>query len=99
MGKRKVIVEDVVIESINRISFFIEGKGMEITAKKFVDEVYDFFETLGNDFIERRTCPYKHWKELNYKCVGFKKKYVVAFLSLKDKVIICDFVPYKLLKE
>ena len=99
MGKRKIIIAGIVIEELNRISFFVESKGMELTAKKFVDDFYDFLETLSDDLIERRDCPYKRWKGLNYKCIGYKKKYVIAFLSLKDKIVISDFVSYKLLAE
>lgn len=99
MGQRKVTILPEVSDELASIIYFIESKGLSSTARKFFIEALDFFEALGNDFIERRDCPHKRWEGLNYKCVSYKKKYVVAFLSKKDEVIICDFVPYKLVKE
>lgn len=99
MAQREVRVKQKVIETLASISYHIESKGMYDTANKFFVEAIDFFQTLSSDFIERRDCPYKRWKGKNYKCISYKKKYVIAFLSLENEVVICDFVPYKLLKE
>jgi hypothetical protein len=81
MGQRKVTILPKVSDNIASIVYYIDAQGMSLTARKFYDELNLFFETLGNDFIERRDCPYKNWKELGYKCIGYKKKYVIAFLS------------------
>ena len=98
MGKRKVTILEPAAIAVAEVSFFIESKGMPQTAKKFVNEVFKFFEKLSDDIIEYRRCNYKKWKDLNYRCLSYKKKYVIAFLSLEKEVIICDFVPSKLLK-
>ena len=72
---------------------------MPDTAKKFIDEVFDFFNHLSIDNTDHRLCSYKRWKDLGYQCIHYKKKYVVAFLSLTSEIIICDFVSSKLLKD
>lgn len=38
------------------------------------------------------------WKELQYRCVSYKKKYVIVYLNLQKEIVICDFVAAKLLK-
>lgn len=77
---------------------FIESKGMPQTAKKFVDDAFNFFEELSDERITHKPCNYSNvWKYLDYRCVTYKK-YVVAYLSQHHEIIICDFVPAKLLK-
>lgn len=86
MVKRKVTILEPAITAVAEVAFFIESKGMPQTAKKFVM------------IIEHRLCTYKKWKDLNYRCLTYKKKYVIAYLSHENEVIICDFVSSKLLK-
>lgn len=98
MGKRKVSLQENAAIAVAEIAFFIESKGMPLTAKKFVDDVFLYFEKLSDDFVEHANCKYKRWQNLGYKCINYKKKYIVAFLSLTNEIIICDFVSTKLLK-
>ncbi|MDE3145330.1 MAG: hypothetical protein KGL19_14330 [Bacteroidota bacterium] len=83
MGKRKINILEQAAIAIAEISFFVESKGMPVTAKKFVDEVFEFFETLSVDTFSHKRCEYKRWKDLGYRCVHYKKKYIVAYLDLK----------------
>jgi len=99
MGKRKINILEQAASAVAEIAFFIEGKGMPITAKKFVDGVFDFFDNISIDTADHRVCAYKRWEDLGYRCVNDKKKYVVAYLDLTDEIIICDFVIAKLLKD
>jgi len=98
MGKRKVSILEPAADAVADIALFIEGKGMPATAKKFVDEAFGFFEKLSDDRIKHKPCNYSNlWKYLDYRCVSYKK-YVVAYLSQQNEIIICDFVASKLLK-
>jgi len=97
MGKRKVSILEPAATAVAEIAFFIEGKGLPQTAKKFVAEAFRFFERLSDDRIEYRTCSYEAWEKLGYRCVTYKKKYVVAFLSLKNEIVVCEFISAKLL--
>lgn len=81
MGKRKVSILEPAATSVAEIAMFIEGKGLPMTAKKFVDEVFAFFEKLSDDRLIHKPCTYVAWKWLDYRCVPYKKKYVVAYLS------------------
>ena len=99
MGKRKVTILEPAVEEVARIALFIEGEGLPKTAKKFVDDAFDFFGSLSDDGITRRPC--KHppaWKALNLRCINFRKKYVVSYLDNKNEIIVCEFALQKNLK-
>lgn len=36
-------------------------------------------------------------EELKYRCVPYKKKYIVAYISQEKEIIVCEFVAAKLL--
>jgi plasmid stabilization system protein ParE len=98
MGKRKVSILEPAVSSVAEIAMFIESKGLPQTAKKFVDEAFAFFEKLSDDRIIHKPCTHSTFKWLDYRCITYKKKYVVAYLRLVDEIVICDFVSAKLLK-
>ena len=97
MGKRKVTILDPATEEVARIALYIEGKGMPQTAKRFVDDVFEFFDSLSDERKTHHPCKYPEWFLLNYRCANFRKKYVAAYLDNMDEVIICDFTLQKLL--
>lgn len=98
MGKRrKVTILESAIEAVSGIAYFVEEKGLPITAKKFVDEAFDFFDHLADEQISHKPCKHLMWQILNYRCANFKKEYVVAYLDNTDEIIICDFTLQKLL--
>jgi hypothetical protein len=96
MGKRKVTILDTAADAVAEVAFFVEEKGMAQTAKKFVAEAFEFFEKLSDERIQHHPCSYPLWKSLNYRCVSYKK-YTVAYLYFNDEIVICEFVPSKLL--
>ena len=81
--------------AVAEIAFFIEGEGLPQTAKKFVDNAFLFFEKLSDERMEHKPCNYKLWKDLDYRCVSYKKKYVVAYISQEKEIVICDFIATK----
>lgn len=95
MGKRKVTILESASEGVAHVAYFIEGEGLPQTAKKFVDDAFDFFEHLSDDRFVHRPCKYAVWQLLNYRCANFRKKYIVAYLDNTDEIIICDFVLQK----
>lgn len=97
MGKRKVSILEPAATAVAEIAFFIESEGLPQTAKKFVDDAFLFFEKLSDERIEHKPCSHRRWKDLGYRCVPYKKKYVVAYLSQEKEIVICDFVSAKLL--
>ena len=97
MGKRKISILEPASSAVAEIAFFIEGKGLPQTAKKFVDEAFDFFKKLSDNRSIHKLCVYEQWEKLNYRCVTYKKKYVVAYLSLKNEIVICEFISAKLI--
>ena len=97
MGKRRVSILDPAAISVAEIAFFIESNGLPQTAKRFIADAFMFFGKLSDDRIEHSLCTYEAWKKLDYRCVPYKKKYVVAYLSLPGEIIICEFVSAKLI--
>ena len=51
MGKRKVSILEPAADAVADIALFIEGKGMPETAKKFVDEAFEFFKKLSSPLL------------------------------------------------
>ena len=98
MGQRKVTILDPATEEVARIALYIEAKGLPDTAKKFVNEAFEFFDTLSDERKLHHPCKYLPWALLNYRCVHFRKKYVIAYLDNTDEIIICDFTLQKLLQ-
>lgn len=52
MGKREVTILDPASDGVAEAAYFIESKGMPDTAKKFVDEAFEFFVSLSDEIIE-----------------------------------------------
>lgn len=97
MGKRKVSILVPAATAVAEIAWFIENKGLPQTAKKFIDDVFKFFDKLSDERLVHKPCTYTKWKTLHYRCVPYKKKYIIAYLSHEKEIVICDFVSAKLL--
>ena len=97
MGKRKIRIKKSASESISSVSFYIESKGLEKTAEKFSDSVYDFIEKLDSEFINYRLCREKNRAALGLKCVNFHKKYTIVFFETEKEIIVTEFRPSKLI--
>ena len=97
MGKRQVKILDKAAEEVANVAFFIEGKGLPATAKRFVDEAFLFFTKLSDERIKHKPCKAVIWQMLDYRCTNFKK-YVVAYIDTEEEIIICDFVLQKMIR-
>lgn len=98
MGIRKITVRLSAAERISSFAWFIESKGMVKTAEKFVDAVYDFFEKLADPRKSYAECRNPEKKMFGYKCISYKKKYTIVFLETVSEIIICEFLPTKMLQ-
>ena len=98
MGKRKVVIPESVIKSIASIAWFIESKGYVATAEKFSDDTYDFINHLATDIVVHSLCKEPVRNLLGQKCKTFKKKYTVVFFESDHELVICEFLPSKLIK-
>nr|MBK9650180.1 hypothetical protein [Bacteroidota bacterium] len=57
MGQgREVNITDYAASKIAEVAWFIENKGMPITTKKFIDDVFESIEKLKNKTIRHRIC-------------------------------------------
>ncbi len=71
MAQREVTILDKAVEEVANVAYFIEGKGLPATAKKFVDSAFLFFEKLGKSPATHKPCSFPEWKELNYLCAPY----------------------------
>lgn len=97
MGKRKVSILEPAATAVAEIAFFIEGEGLPKTAKQFVADAFAFFDKLSDERFIHKPCKYEAWKKLNYRCVPYKKKYIVAYLNMENEIVICEFISAKLI--
>ena len=95
MGQREIIIKESVADSIAKIAWYIESKGLVATAEKFADDVYDFFIKLADS--RRGHAIYKDPERaiIGYKCIPYKRKYTVVFLESDYELIMCEFIPSK----
>jgi hypothetical protein len=96
MGNRKVTVRQSAADSIARIAWFVQSKGLVKTAEKFSDDAYDFIFVLSNSIKSYPTCKEPIRATLGYKCIPYKKKFTVVFIETITEVIVCEFIPSKL---
>ncbi|WP_366914023.1 type II toxin-antitoxin system RelE/ParE family toxin [Niabella sp.] len=97
MVTREVRILETAASTIAEIAYFIESKGLPQTAKKFVNDIFSFIEKLADKRIVHKPCKYERWTDLNYRCVSYKKKYVIAYLNHTSEIVICDIVSFKML--
>jgi hypothetical protein len=98
MGKRRIIIKQSVAESIARIAWYIESKGMIATAENFSDSVYDFFIKIADERRRFSLCRDKERSAMGYKCINFRKKYTVVIIESDEEVTICEFIPSRLIQ-
>ncbi|GAA0546197.1 hypothetical protein [Chitinophaga japonensis] len=73
MGQRKVTILEPAVEAVSKIAFYIESEGLPETAKKFVDQAFEFFGKLADEQVVHRSCKYLPWQRLNFRCANFRK--------------------------
>jgi len=97
MGERKIVIRESVTESIAEIAWFIESKGLPSTAEKFSDDTYNFIAHLANDRVTHSLCKEPLRNLIGQKCKTFKKKYTIVFYEDNDRIVVCEFIPSKLI--
>lgn len=98
MGKRKVTIKKSVAASIASIAWYIESKGMVLTAEKFSDGVYDFLLKISDDRRRFSLCRDAKRSSFGYKCINFRKKYTVVLIESETEITVCEFVLSKLIQ-
>jgi len=84
-----------VANSIAQVAWYIESKGLVITAERFADDVYDFISKIADTRRQHAVCRDPERKLLGYKCLSYKKKYTIVFLETEDEMIVCEFIHSK----
>jgi hypothetical protein len=95
VGYREIIIKESVADSIAKIAWYIESKGLIATAEKFADDIYDFFVKLADSRRSYPICRDPERAIIGYKCIPYKRKYTIVFLESDDELFICEFIPSK----
>jgi hypothetical protein len=93
---KSITVKESVAKSIAEIAWYIESQGLLTTAENFADHVYDFFTKLADSRRIHAICRDPDRARFGYKCVVYKKKYTAVFLETDVELIICEFIPSRL---
>lgn len=97
MGHRKVTVKQSASESIAAIAWYIESKGLLATAEKFADDIYDHLIKMADERKSFPVCREPERASLGYKCIPYKKKYTIVFIESETDLVICEFIPSKMI--
>lgn len=97
MGQRKVSVKQGAADNIAAIAWYIESKGLLVTADKFTDAVYDYFIKMADTRKSYHLCTEPDRAIIGYKCIPYKKKYTIVFIESEKEIIICEFISSKLI--
>lgn len=97
MGHRKIIIKHAAAENIAAIAWFIESKGLLVTADKFTDNIYDHFIRMADTRKSYPLCREPGRAAMGYKCISYKKKYTIVFIESESELIICEFISSKLI--
>jgi hypothetical protein len=85
----KVLVKPAAVRSINKLVEYITAEiQMPETGMRYGEKMIDFAITLGENWKAYNNCNYSPWNKLGLKCAVFDKKYVFAFNTIKDNVVI-----------
>ena len=68
---KKVVYRPSTIRKIRDIAIYIEKKGYPETAESFVQELYDFGDSLASFPGKYPVCRKKPWAKRNLRCAVF----------------------------
>jgi hypothetical protein len=82
MGKVKITYTNQFADDLADLVYFIESKGLIVTARKYIEKVYEFIESLRFDTVEYAYCKDKVRSYEGLKCISYKGKYTIVFYNL-----------------
>ena len=91
------MVKQSAADNIAAIAWFIESKGMLVTAEKFTEAVYDHLLKLSDEKKSYPFCREPERASFGYKCTIYKKKFTIVFIESETELIICEFISSKMI--
>ncbi len=84
---KKVVFRPKTIRKIRDIAIYIESKGFPGTAESFVQELFDFGESLAVFPEKYPLCRKPAWAKRNLRCAVFKKNYIFIYKLIDDELV------------
>jgi len=96
MGRTKIEVvwKPIAIISLQGIYDYIWERSPQ-NAEKFVDQLIDFGDTLGDFPDKYAVCRHQKLKDKNFRCAVYKKNWVFIYKVIFEKVIIYNIIHAK----
>lgn len=88
----KVVFRPKTIGKIKDIAINIENKGYPITAEKFVQQLFDFGESLAVSPNKYPKCRKTVWAKRNLRCAVFNNNYIFIHKLVDDELVIYNVV-------
>jgi len=94
MEKRtlKVVFRRKTIGRIKGIAIYIEERGYPITAENFIQQLFDFGESLALFPNKYPVCRKKAWAKRNLRCAVFNKDYIFIYKLNNNELVIFNIV-------
>ncbi len=94
MEKRalKVVFRRKTIGKIKDIAIYIEERGYPITAENFIQQLFDFGESLALFPNKYPICRKKAWAKRNLRCAIFNKSYIFIYKLNNNELIIYNII-------
>lgn len=98
MAKRTIVVFlPKAIKNIEEITLYIAKKGFPLTAAKFVNELFDFGDSIKIYPLKYPYCSFKKLKIKKYRCAVYKKNYMFVYKVIENQVMIFNVIHVKTL--
>lgn len=95
--KAKIVFLPKAVSNLNEIALYIARKGFPLTAVKFVNELYDFGDSIKIHPLKYPYCTFKKFKIKKFRCAVYKKNYMFIYKVIENKVVIFNIIHVKTL--
>jgi plasmid stabilization system protein ParE len=87
----EIILKNVARKRIKDLLRYIEDKGNPLNAERYNHKIISFIEGLSNNPHPFPLCERKVWRTWKLQCIVFDGKYIIAYKTVNDKLIIYNF--------
>ena len=93
MAREQVDILQRAENSIFKFAKYIDKQGYPDRAFSFVSEIYDFINSLSISGDSFAVCRHKSFAKKDYKCIPYKKNYIIILSIQNDIVTIHNVIP------
>ena len=95
MASEQVDILERAENSIFKFAKYIDKQGYPDRAFSFISEIYEFINSLSISGESFAVCRHKAFSKKKYKCIPYKKAYIIILSIQNDIVTIHNIIPSK----